>query len=499
MVATPSAAAQTSEMERKRKQTLERTKANHLSRQLQMRLQYARLKVEHGWQRQNLNEVENLYFHHSHRGTKTHHSRPSLVVIPSDDNPVTFTSSNQLDASYKTSMSRSATLDAFLDSSGQRINLGAEAVPASTPTPPALLSQTGVGSHDPLTTSSAVPEVQTSQLRESSHTPNRVSGPIASSLYNECSAPEFISLSGSPSQPTAVAESTAAIVNPTPQRSDPLAATFIGNAPFTRTSSTPTPVSASPMKMPLLMHKNISSLSKNDKFSLTKSETLTYDSFWSGMQSKSYPALKHGGTGLNNQLSSSMPNATTSTTTALSTLSTQSLTPNIASSSTSPSPRPFTPSYLQHPIVPSSITSSAAPTLSSPSASTPTPTFTYPTTSFTSTPPMQQNRLFLDSLAAWNLIASQQTPGSINVQPNFITGPIVSPVMAYPCLTSLTTPYTHAFGVDAEIQGGQHSQGGEITGASSGMTPPVGVPPSNVSAVASSPVVVSTLVGQEGS
>lgn len=31
MVATPSAAAQTSEMERKRKQTLERTKANHVS------------------------------------------------------------------------------------------------------------------------------------------------------------------------------------------------------------------------------------------------------------------------------------------------------------------------------------------------------------------------------------------------------------------------------------------------------------------------------------
>ncbi|KAG2131019.1 hypothetical protein DEU56DRAFT_914554 [Suillus clintonianus] len=30
-----------------------------------MRLQYAKLKVEHGWQRQNLNEVENLYFHHS--------------------------------------------------------------------------------------------------------------------------------------------------------------------------------------------------------------------------------------------------------------------------------------------------------------------------------------------------------------------------------------------------------------------------------------------------
>ncbi|TDL14999.1 hypothetical protein BD410DRAFT_845570 [Rickenella mellea] len=33
-----------------------------LTRQLQLRLQYARLKVEHGWQKQNLNEVENLYF-----------------------------------------------------------------------------------------------------------------------------------------------------------------------------------------------------------------------------------------------------------------------------------------------------------------------------------------------------------------------------------------------------------------------------------------------------
>ena len=31
---------------------------------LQVRLAYARLKVEHGWQRQTLTEVENLYFRH---------------------------------------------------------------------------------------------------------------------------------------------------------------------------------------------------------------------------------------------------------------------------------------------------------------------------------------------------------------------------------------------------------------------------------------------------
>ncbi|KAK7055290.1 hypothetical protein R3P38DRAFT_2846219 [Favolaschia claudopus] len=40
----------------------DRAKADHLIRQLQLRLQYARLKVDHGWQQQRLNEVENLYF-----------------------------------------------------------------------------------------------------------------------------------------------------------------------------------------------------------------------------------------------------------------------------------------------------------------------------------------------------------------------------------------------------------------------------------------------------
>lgn len=55
--------------QKRRKQTLERAKVNHLSKQLQMRLRYARLKVEYGWQRQSLNEVENLYFHHSHLRT----------------------------------------------------------------------------------------------------------------------------------------------------------------------------------------------------------------------------------------------------------------------------------------------------------------------------------------------------------------------------------------------------------------------------------------------
>ena len=70
-----------------------------LSRQLQLRLQYARLKVDHGWvrlnlvlpqrngltiadmqQKQNLNEVENLYFHHSHQRGPQPYPSPSLIA-----------------------------------------------------------------------------------------------------------------------------------------------------------------------------------------------------------------------------------------------------------------------------------------------------------------------------------------------------------------------------------------------------------------------------------
>ncbi|GJJ16114.1 hypothetical protein Clacol_010393 [Clathrus columnatus] len=57
----------------KRRRQIEKTRAANLSKQLQMRLRYARLKVEHGWQ--TLNEVENLYFHH-YRGKASLDSNP---------------------------------------------------------------------------------------------------------------------------------------------------------------------------------------------------------------------------------------------------------------------------------------------------------------------------------------------------------------------------------------------------------------------------------------
>ncbi|KAI0730990.1 hypothetical protein C8Q76DRAFT_793098 [Earliella scabrosa] len=63
-------------MERSKGTITDKAKANYLSSQLRLRLQYAKLKVEHGWQRQTLSEVENLYFRH------THLTRPYPVISP---------------------------------------------------------------------------------------------------------------------------------------------------------------------------------------------------------------------------------------------------------------------------------------------------------------------------------------------------------------------------------------------------------------------------------
>ncbi|KNZ77587.1 hypothetical protein J132_05121 [Termitomyces sp. J132] len=75
----------THENEKRRKQTVERVKMTHLSRQLQMRLQYAKLKVDHGWQKQNLNEVENLYFHHSHQRIVKPFASPPIMTATLND------------------------------------------------------------------------------------------------------------------------------------------------------------------------------------------------------------------------------------------------------------------------------------------------------------------------------------------------------------------------------------------------------------------------------
>ncbi|KAG9042330.1 hypothetical protein FS837_011010 [Tulasnella sp. UAMH 9824] len=75
----------------KRTKHVEKAKVQQLTKQLAMRLQYAKLKVDHGWSRQNLDEVENLYFHHyrdrrpepSHQYLKAPQRRIGAAPFPS--------------------------------------------------------------------------------------------------------------------------------------------------------------------------------------------------------------------------------------------------------------------------------------------------------------------------------------------------------------------------------------------------------------------------------
>ncbi|KAK0186716.1 hypothetical protein F5146DRAFT_141734 [Armillaria mellea] len=102
-----------------------------------MRLQYAKLKVEHGWTKQTLNEVENLYFHHSHiRGPRpvppnqllsTSHE-PTLVL---SDTPSPRPSS----LSFRSNISRTSTL---IDLDDIEVETTPDASSSLTPPPPPL-------------------------------------------------------------------------------------------------------------------------------------------------------------------------------------------------------------------------------------------------------------------------------------------------------------------------------------------------------------------------
>ncbi|KAH8078432.1 hypothetical protein BXZ70DRAFT_961768, partial [Cristinia sonorae] len=83
--------------ELRRKQNMAKARLNYYSHNLKLRLQYARLKVDHGWQRQTLSEVENLYFRHSRRpyppvNPRKKTSSDSNQTIPYEHQPVASSS-----------------------------------------------------------------------------------------------------------------------------------------------------------------------------------------------------------------------------------------------------------------------------------------------------------------------------------------------------------------------------------------------------------------------
>ncbi|KAG6861182.1 hypothetical protein C0995_002989 [Termitomyces sp. Mi166 len=143
VVSTPLSAnnGPTHENEKRRKQTVERAR---LSRQLQMRLQYAKLKVDYGWQKQNLNEVENLYFHHSHQRIPKSYASPPMTTVTLKELSTTHppiadpSNSSQSSLSFRTnpsSLTRSHTSTSLASDSPSQNETGAPNASTSQSTP----------------------------------------------------------------------------------------------------------------------------------------------------------------------------------------------------------------------------------------------------------------------------------------------------------------------------------------------------------------------------
>ncbi|KAL0959398.1 hypothetical protein HGRIS_014647 [Hohenbuehelia grisea] len=255
MVNTPSAAAAAVDLEKKRKQSVDRARASHLSRQLQMRLQYARLKVDHGW-RQTLNEVENLYFHHStNRGPKTLPGAPSVMsgLGPNSVDPTSPGRPVQSSLSFSwkpasSNLSRMSTLEDIL--------MGDSTQPSGP---------------NPMRSQASVPDL--SSLTAPSSFDNSKSPPLASQTLH--SRPSSVnSRPSQPHLPTPPAQPEPKILAdvPPPRSTSPV-------APW------PSPPPTKFVRLPSASSNAKSMPPQTDSFRgyqpNSSSSSLTYDSFWS--------------------------------------------------------------------------------------------------------------------------------------------------------------------------------------------------------------------------
>ncbi|KAF8960668.1 hypothetical protein BDZ97DRAFT_1922037 [Flammula alnicola] len=290
MVASSSAAAQASENEKRRKQTMEKVKANHLSRQLQMRLQYARLKVEHGWQKQNLNEVENLYFHNSHLRASKPFPAPTIT-----------TTQQQQHTSFTAPQSGSAqsSLSFKLGTS----NLGRSTVNAG-PSLSNEQSKNHTSQEDPSSNhaSQAEPIVDHPISMPSSDSSSRVNLPDDPSIPMAVDSDEGttlldISTSSVPAVPNGSGEN--AILAPddhTPSATDPLASSQDSQSPPDLSHSSSNHYPSAKLSRPRAQKvpsgsKALPSLTAKDMYNFGSNTTLTYDSFWSSHLGSAAPDL----------------------------------------------------------------------------------------------------------------------------------------------------------------------------------------------------------------
>ncbi|KAF8908182.1 hypothetical protein CPB84DRAFT_1744354 [Gymnopilus junonius] len=282
MVSTSSAAAQANENEKRRKQTMEKAKANHLSRQLQMRLQYARLKVEHGWQKQNLNEVENLYFHSSHlRGSK---------AIPAP----TLATTQQQQSSFSTpqpSFSQSSISFRLGPSTLGKNTVNANVVDDQNPN---LVSQEDLGSHP---ASPSIPTPDNTSSIPSIDSSGRFNPPDDTTAMAVDSQGRIPSGSTTNSVPVPhnglpVDVNVVSVVSPTPAIS--LSPAEGSQSPVDLSLSTVNHYQSVKPSRPRTQKASsgsraISSLTAKDMFNFGSSSTLTYDSFWSSHSGSTTP------------------------------------------------------------------------------------------------------------------------------------------------------------------------------------------------------------------
>ncbi|KIK63964.1 hypothetical protein GYMLUDRAFT_40177 [Collybiopsis luxurians FD-317 M1] len=148
----------------------DKAKASHLSRQLQLRLQYAKLKVEHGWHKQSLNEVENLYFRRSHPPSRHSSDRPTSQSS-SDTSFVSQPLLSQMKATHSDTNKSSASPEPAPPSS--RISL-------ATDSSSSTVSQDRTTLSSDTASLSSNEEIKPSHQATSSHTASKTSSALPS-------------------------------------------------------------------------------------------------------------------------------------------------------------------------------------------------------------------------------------------------------------------------------------------------------------------------------
>lgn len=465
--------------------------------------------------------MENLYFHHSHqRGPKPYLTSSTLPAATQNDTLVS-SSSKFSDSSYKSwldSLSRSSTLDTVLDGSSQENSSGGDSLVIGAPTPAGPPFQTSLGPQN----MSNVPSILLTSAETSSAQASQNSNTLAqtptgnlqftSSSQNGYTAADSSTVSNLSTQAASVVSTSLPAGNTSVSALPQQPAQLPTSLPFTNGSPSPTPVSAastpvsaSKTKKPSLGHRNATSLTAKDMLNFN-STSLTYDSFWSGLQSKSYPTLKNGASPMGPGTSTGSFSNTTTANTANVSVPNQPSAQNPASTLIPPSTPSFPSavSYSQTLSTSGSTTPSTTPTPTPslpplPTTSAPAPVSILPATS---APQAQvemqmQNRPFTDYIAAWSFGASAQQPG---IPTNLIPASLLANPAAFPFLANLSASYVNAGGGQNHAPGaGIGGVGVNADGAGPGTTNPVapaGVP---VSTPAPAPPVVSAFVGQQES